>query len=99
MYTFDKQLRNTTFEDAVARTKQVLATKGFGVLTEADIQKTTKANLDVDIPAVPHPWCLQPSDGLGGAEAQTPCGRDAALQRHRARPSPHISQLRAVVRV
>ena len=51
MYTFDKQLRNTTFEDAVARTKQVLATKGFGVLTEADIQKTMKAKLDVDIPA------------------------------------------------
>jgi uncharacterized protein (DUF302 family) len=51
MYTFDKQLRNTTFDDAVARTKQVLATKGFGVLTEADIQKTMKAKLDVDIPA------------------------------------------------
>lgn len=51
MYTFDKQLRNTTFEDAVARAKQVLATKGFGVLTEADIQKTMKAKLDVDIPA------------------------------------------------
>lgn len=51
MYTFDKQLRGITFEDAVARTKQVLATKGFGILTEIDIQKTMKAKLDVDIPA------------------------------------------------
>ena len=51
MYTFDKQLRGITFDDAIARTKQVLATKGFGVLTEIDMQKTMKAKLDVDIPA------------------------------------------------
>ena len=51
MYTFDKQLRGISFEDAVAHTKQVLATKGFGVLTEIDMQKTMKAKLDVDIPA------------------------------------------------
>lgn len=51
MYTFDKQLRGIAFEDAVARTKQVLATKGFGVLTEIDMQKTMKAKLEVDIPA------------------------------------------------
>jgi uncharacterized protein (DUF302 family) len=51
MYTFDKQLPGLTFEDAVARTRQVLATKGFGVLTEIDMQKTMKAKLDVDIPA------------------------------------------------
>jgi uncharacterized protein (DUF302 family) len=51
MYTFDKQLRGITFDDAIARTKQVLASKGFGVLTEIDMQKTMKAKLDVDIPA------------------------------------------------
>ena len=51
MYTFDKQLRGIAFEDAVARTRQVLATKGFGVLTEIDMQKTMKAKLEVDIPA------------------------------------------------
>lgn len=51
MYTFDRQLRDITFEDAVARTRQVLATKGFGVLTEIDMQKTMKAKLDADIPA------------------------------------------------
>lgn len=51
MYTLDKQLPGTTIEDAIARTKQALATKGFGVLTEIDFQKTMKAKLDVDIPA------------------------------------------------
>ena len=51
MYTFDKQLRGMTFEDAIARTKQVLATKGFGVLAEIDVQKTMKGKLDADIPA------------------------------------------------
>ena len=51
MYTLDKQLRGTTIEDAIARTRQALATKGFGVLTEIDFQITMKAKLDVDIPA------------------------------------------------
>ena len=51
MYTFDKQLRSIAFEDAVARTKQVLAEKGFGVLTEIDVQSTMKAKLNADIPA------------------------------------------------
>lgn len=51
MYTFDRRLRDVTFENAVARTRQVLATKGFGVLTEIDMQKTMKAKLDVDMPA------------------------------------------------
>lgn len=51
MYTIDKQLPGIPFEDAIARTKQVLATKGFGVLTEIDFQKTMKSKLDVDIPA------------------------------------------------
>lgn len=51
MYTFDRQLRGITFEDAVARAKQALATKGFGVLTEIDVQKTIKTKLNEDIPA------------------------------------------------
>lgn len=51
MYTFDRQLRDITFQDAVVRTKQVLAAKGFGVLTEIDVQGTMKAKLNADIPA------------------------------------------------
>ena len=50
MYTFDKQLTGTTFEAAVARTRQVLGDNGFGVLTEIDVQKTMKDKLDADMP-------------------------------------------------
>ena len=50
MYTFDKRLTDTTFEAAVARTKEALAAKGFGVLTEIDVQKTMKAKIDEDMP-------------------------------------------------
>nr|WP_246349476.1 DUF302 domain-containing protein [Devosia subaequoris] len=41
---------DTTFADAVTRTKQVLADNGFGVLSEIDVQKTMKSKLDADLP-------------------------------------------------
>lgn len=50
MYTFNKQLPGTTFQSALARTRQVLADNGFGVLTEIDVQKTMKTKLDADMP-------------------------------------------------
>lgn len=49
MYTFNKQLTDTTFEAAVARTRKVLADNGFGVLTELEVQKTMKAKLEADL--------------------------------------------------
>lgn len=39
----------TSFEDAVRRTRDALAHKGFGVLTEVDMKATLKAKLDVDM--------------------------------------------------
>ncbi len=49
MYTFDKQLKGTTFEAAILRTKEALSAQGFGVLTEIDVQKTMKTKLDADM--------------------------------------------------
>ena len=40
---------HTSFEDAVGRTREALAHKGFGVLTEIDMKATLKAKLDVDM--------------------------------------------------
>ncbi|UQX11777.1 DUF302 domain-containing protein [Candidatus Mycobacterium methanotrophicum] len=39
----------TSFEDAVTRTREALAHKGFGVLSEIDVKATLKAKLDVDM--------------------------------------------------
>ena len=39
----------TTFDDAVARTREALSEQGFGVLTEIDVKSTLKNKLDADI--------------------------------------------------
>ncbi|CAN5885251.1 DUF302 domain-containing protein [soil metagenome] len=39
----------TTFADAVGRTKDALAAQGFGVLTEIDMKATLKKKLDQDM--------------------------------------------------
>ena len=39
----------TTFDDAVAKTRQALSDNGFGVLTEIDVKATLKTKLDADM--------------------------------------------------
>lgn len=48
-YTLDKLINDMSFEDVVAATKEALATKGFGVLTEIDVRATMKKKLEVDV--------------------------------------------------
>ncbi|MBP1054475.1 DUF302 domain-containing protein [Rhodococcus qingshengii] len=40
---------NTTFDDAVERTRKALSEQGFGILTEIDMKSTLKAKLDEDL--------------------------------------------------
>ncbi len=47
-YYFSTQLKNSTFEEAVAKTTEALKEEGFGVLTEIDMKATLKKKLDVD---------------------------------------------------
>ena len=47
-YYHKKLLANTSFEEAVVRTREALKNEGFGVLTEIDIRETLRKKLDVD---------------------------------------------------
>ncbi|WP_305092288.1 DUF302 domain-containing protein [Prescottella sp. R16] len=40
---------NTTFDDAITRTRAALQEQGFGVLTEIDMQATLKAKIGADM--------------------------------------------------
>lgn len=48
-YFFSAILENTSFEDAITKTKAALKEEGFGVLSEINIKDTLKNKLDVDM--------------------------------------------------
>jgi len=47
-YYFSKTVTGT-FDEAVGRTRQALASEGFGVLTEIDVQATMKKKIGVEM--------------------------------------------------
>ncbi len=48
-YTFNCLVTGASFDDVDARTRKALADKGFGILTEIDVQATLKKKLDVEM--------------------------------------------------
>ena len=47
-YGYTRELRGTSFEQAIERTTAALKAEGFGVLTTIDVKETLKKKLDVD---------------------------------------------------
>ena len=48
-YTYNRHLPNTAIDDAEMRLREALKEKGFGVLTEIDVQATMKKKIDRDM--------------------------------------------------
>jgi len=48
MKYYDSVRVSTSFEESVARTRELLANEGFGVITEIDVRETMKKKLGVD---------------------------------------------------
>jgi len=48
-YTIDRSFPGAEFEEIDARTRQALADRGFGVLTEIDVKATMKKKIDKDM--------------------------------------------------
>lgn len=50
-YYHSKKLPNTSFAEAEEKVTAALKERGFGILTEIDVQTTMKEKLDADMPA------------------------------------------------
>ena len=73
-YYFNKTLKNTTFDEVIAKTTQALKEEGFGILTEIDIKTTLKNKLDVDFPNYMILGACNPSFAYQALQAENKIG-------------------------
>ena len=72
-YAFGKTV-DATYEQALERVTQALATEGFGVLTEIDVQATLKKKLDLDRPRQKILGACNPSFAAKALDAEPAIG-------------------------
>ncbi|MEK6482528.1 DUF302 domain-containing protein [Catalinimonas sp. 4WD22] len=73
-YYFSKKLSNTSFEQALEKVADVLKTKGFGILTEIDVQATMKKKLDKDLRPYKILGACNPSFAFQALQAENKIG-------------------------
>jgi len=49
-YTLNRTISDATMDEVDTRTREALAAKGFGIITEIDVAATMKKKLDKDMP-------------------------------------------------
>lgn len=65
---------NGSVDDAITKVREALATEGFGVLTEIDVQATLKKKLDVDRPPYMILGACNPALAHQALSAEAPIG-------------------------
>ncbi|WKN30208.1 DUF302 domain-containing protein [Porifericola rhodea] len=73
-YYFSKNLKDLSFEQALEKVTDVLKAKGFGILTEIDVQATMKKKLDKEMKPYKILGACNPSFAYQALQAENKIG-------------------------